>query len=239
MNNSENLVSGVVFLNKIDTVLKEQNRTRKSFCESLGILQGTMATWKTKDIMPPIHTIILIAKELEVSVDWICTNESDFEESRYYLGDQSRWAIRKRIYNALGEKYKDEDNRFNCDFLSDESLLEELHKYYFNPGYVSYRTLYNWSNGRCEIEPYIFNQWATSLNTTLQYLLTNSELLIPSDEGYSKEFDKDLYSLALKYRTKLYTLNSLTESRSNTANDILNQLMRLQHLENVVKNNNT
>lgn len=235
MENKENYTSGVVFLNKIDTILKEQNRTRKNFCESLGILQGTMATWKTKNIMPPIHTILLISKELEVSLDWLCNNKNDFEETCYCLGDQSRSAIRQRIYKALGEKYKTDDDRFNCDFLTDESLLEELHKYYFNGGYVSYRTLYNWSRGRCEIEPYIFNQWAISLNTTLQYILTNSELLIPSSEGYSKVFDKDLYDLAIKFQYKLYTLNALTETRSDAANDILNLLMKLQSFENAAK----
>lgn len=48
----ERIVSGIAFLNRIDEILEEQNRTRKSFCESLQILPGTMATWKTKDIMP-------------------------------------------------------------------------------------------------------------------------------------------------------------------------------------------
>ena len=67
--------SGIAFINRIDLVLKEQQRTRKSLCESLGILQGTMATWKTKDIMPPIDTIVQIAKALDVSTDWLLTGK--------------------------------------------------------------------------------------------------------------------------------------------------------------------
>ena len=73
-------ISGIDFVKRIDMLLKEKNKTRKELCESLSILQGTMATWKTKDIMPPIHTIYLIAKELNVSIDWLVTGRNYSEQ---------------------------------------------------------------------------------------------------------------------------------------------------------------
>mgnify|MGYP002868500646 CR=1 FL=1 len=230
-----NSVSGVAFLNKIDEILAEQNKTRKSLCETLGILQGTMATWKTKDIMPSIDTIKSIAEELNVSVDWLISDSKHFEEQEHFFRQYSRHSIRLRIYDALKKKYEKDDNRFTSNFLNNESLLRELHYYYFNGGYVSYDVLYNWSKGRCEINTYFFDQWAQSLNTTLQFILTGSEVLIPSNDNYSKPFEEDLYNLALEYRNELYCLDNLTDERKKSGITIINQLMRLEHLEYVEK----
>ena len=48
--------TGISFINRIDSILKQQNRTRKSLCDDLEILPGMMATWKTKNILPSIDT---------------------------------------------------------------------------------------------------------------------------------------------------------------------------------------
>lgn len=235
MKKNSNSVSGISFLNKIDEVLAEQQRTRKSLCEALGILQGTMATWKTKDIMPPIDTIKRIAVALGVSVDWLITDSKDFEETEHLLKKYSRHSIRLRVYVALKNKYEENDNRFVLGFEYDESLLKELHTYYFTGGYVSYETLLNWSKGRCNIDTHIFTQWAESLNTTLEFLFTGSEFLIPSKDNYSKPFEKKLYDLALEFRNELYCLHNFSPDRLNNAKYLLNDLMKLEHLEYVEK----
>ena len=235
MKKNSNSVSGISFLNKIDEVLAEQQRTRKSLCEALGILQGTMATWKTKDIMPPIDTIKRIADNLGVSVDWLITDSKEFEETEHLLQKYSRHSIRLRVYVALKNKYEKKDSRFVLGFEYDESLLKELHTYYFTGGYVSYETLLNWSKGRCNIDTHIFTQWAESLNTTLEFLFTGSEVLIPSKDNYSKPFEKKLYDLALEFRNELYCLHNYSPDRLNNAKYLLNDLMKLEHLEYVEK----
>ncbi len=235
MKESENSISGVNFLNKIDAVLKDQNRTRKSLCEKLSILQGTMATWKTKNIMPPVDTIQKISKELMVSVDWLISGDIDFELHDGQMKERSRIAVRKRIYTALGNKYKNEDTRFSDNYLDDELLLKELHKFYFEGGYACYEELYNWSKGRCELDQKLFHQWAQNLNTTLQYIITGGEILIPSTDQYSKPFEKDLYDLALEFQNELYCLHCYSPERQQLAKKMLNELMRLEHLEYVEK----
>jgi hypothetical protein len=61
-------------------------------------------------------------------------------------------------------------------------------------------------------------------------------MLIPSDkEGYSKAFEKDLYDLALEFRNELYCLHNFSQDRLNNAKYLLNDLMKLEHLENVEK----
>ena len=229
-------ISGIKLINRIDDTLKDQNKTRKYLCEKLNILQGTMATWKTKNIMPPVDTLQKIATELEVSTQWLIDGDINFEENTNFLGAQSRKSIRERIYIALKNKYKDKDNRFTNDFLSNPILLKELHNYYFSGDFVTFNYLYNWSKGRCEIEFFKFNQLAIGLNTSLSFLITGSETLVSTENGYSTTFEKKLYDLALEFKNELYCLDCLTEDRKESAIKIINQLMRLEHLEYVEKN---
>lgn len=228
--------NGVELVETIDLLLKEKNLTRKDFCETINIPASTIATWKTRNIFPTIDVLSLIANKLNVSLDWLINDSSDFENRENILGKYSRKSIRLRIYKALEKKYKKTDERFTANFLENETILRELHRYYFTGGYVSYDTLLNWSKGRCDVDVYVFNEWAVSLNSTLQYILTGSELLIPSEkEGYSKAFEKDLYDLALEFRNELYCLHNYSSDRLNNVRYLLNELMKLEHLEYVEK----
>lgn len=232
----KSMCSGIEFVNKIDSVLKDSNKTRKELAEKLNIIPATMATWKTKDIMPPVDTIQRIADELMVSIDWLVNGDIDFENNETYLREWSRKSVRRRIYIALGNKYKDDDKRFAEGYLDNEPLLKELHKYYFGGGYVLYEELYNWAKGRRELDQKLFHQWAQNLNTTLQFIITGGDILIPSSDKYSKPFEKDLYDLALDFRNELYCLHCYSPERLKRAKELLNEFMKLEHLEYVEKN---
>lgn len=98
-----------------------------------------------------------------------------------------------------------------------------------------YEELYNWAKGRRELDQKLFHQWAQNLNTTIQFIITGGEVLIPSSDKYSKPFEKDLYDLALEFRNELYCLDNYSPDRQQLAKNILNELMRLEHLEYVEK----
>ena len=230
------MASGLELINRIDKILFERNKTRNEFAKEINIQPNTMGNWKTNNSMPPVDTIQKIAIELEVSAQWLIDGDINFEENTNFLGAQSRKSIRERIYIALKNKYKDKDNRFTNDFLSNPILLKELHNYYFSGDFVTFNYLYNWSKGRCEIEFFKFNQLAIGLNTSLSFLITGSETLVSTKNGYSTTFEKKLYDLALEFRNELYCLDCLTEDRKESAIKIINQLMRLEHLEYVEKN---
>ena len=230
------MASGIDLINKIDEILAENKKTRTAFAKEINIQTNTMGNWKSNNSMPPADTIVQIAKALNVSVDWLLNDNEHFEEMQQILGEQSRKSVRHRIYKALGEKYKETDNRFTSDFLTNEELLKDLHNSYFNGGHVPYDVLLNWSKGRCEIELHVFNQWAIGLNTTLQYILTGSSVLIPSKKNkYSKQFDEKLYDKAVEFENELRCLDNLTDERKQSAITIINQLTRLEHLEYVEK----
>jgi transcriptional regulator with XRE-family HTH domain len=229
--------NGIQLVETIDLLLQEKNQTRKDFCKSINIPPSTIATWKTRNICPTVDVLSVIANNLGISLDWLVNDSSAFDELEETLGNYSRKSIRLRIYQSLKNKYVKVDDRFTDDFLENENRIKELHNYYFSGGYVSYDKLLNWSKGRTDINIYIFNEWAISLNSTLQFILTGNEILIPSSTNdYSRTFEKRLYDLALEFRNELYSLDCLTEERKKSAITIINQLMELEHLKYVEKN---
>lgn len=229
--------NGIQLVETIDLLLQEKNQTRKDFCKSINIPPSTIATWKTRNICPTVDVLSVIANNLGISLDWLVNDSSAFDELEETLGNYSRKSIRLRIYQSLKNKYVKVDDRFTDDFLENENRIKELHNYYFSGGYVSYDKLLNWSKGRTDINIYIFNEWAISLNSTLQFILTGNEILIPSSTNdYSRTFEKRLYDLALEFRNELYCLDCLTEERKKSAITIINQLMELEHLKYVEKN---
>ena len=229
--------NGIQLVETIDLLLQEKNLTRKDFCKSINIPPSTIATWKTRNICPTVDVLSVIANNLGISLDWLVNDSPSFDDLEETLGNYSRKSIRLRIYQSLKNKYVKVDKRFTDDFLENENRIKELHNYYFSGGYVSYEKLLNWSKGRTDIDIYIFNEWAISLNSTLQFILTGNEILIPSSTNdYSRTFEKRLYDLALEFRNELYCLDCLTGERKQTGSSILNQLMDLEHRIYVEKN---
>lgn len=227
------MACGIELINRIDNILSEHNISRKEFALSIKIQPTTMANWKTNNSIPAGDTLYLIANELEVSVDWLLSDNSDFERKEELLGERSRKAIRRRIYESLSKKYYEEirDERLSPENLRNETNLQDIHEKYLDY-YVTYWKLFNWSKGRCEIDYTIFLQWATELDTTVNYLLLGSNKNIPRD------FEPDLYKLALEYRVELHELDNYKLERRKIACSILNELMYLQHYENIEASKN-
>ena len=63
--------SGIELVDKIDKLIKEKGISRRQLCADVGISNSTIATWKTKNILPTAELIGKVAKELNVSVDWL------------------------------------------------------------------------------------------------------------------------------------------------------------------------
>ena len=114
-------ISGIKLINRIDDTLKDQNKTRKYLCEKLNIFQGTMATWKTKNIMPPVKTLYKIAAELNVSLNWLILGDDFFNVS-----------IQTKDLPELLVKYSQEllqlEKLSSEDFFIIKSLLNKLSK---------------------------------------------------------------------------------------------------------------
>lgn len=218
MHNEEFQLSGVDLINRIDTVLKENASTRKELCEKLGILQGTMATWKTKNIFPSVQTLSYIADELEVSLDWLIAGYPGWGVDKETFGENSREAVRERIYKVLTGK----------EGLTEEEIqaAHTANKISFP---ISYQALRNWSKGRISLDMYFFQQMAYNLKTNIQYLLTGQDDKLPQD------FDPVLFKAARENANSVHCLYNLSEDKKKIVSDMLNKLMDLEHLEHVSK----
>ncbi len=209
------MCSGIEFINRIDLILNEQGRTRKSLAEGLDILPATMASWKTKDIFPPVDTLSKIADELEVSLDWLIAGYPGWGVEKENFDEYSREAIRERIYKILTGK----------DGLTEEEM-RTAHVITFP---VTYQALRNWAKGRISLDLYFFHQIAYKLNTNIQYLLTGLDDKLP------KDFDPGLFKDARENAETLINLNTLSEDKKKIVSDIVSKLVELEHFEHISK----
>ncbi len=103
-------------MNRIDLLLKQQGRTRKSLCALTDIPNSTIGTWKSKNIMPPIDTIVRIADALNVSIDWLVTGK-EF----HYVNNQIDFNEEQKITINRLESIRDYVN-LNVDLLLSQLL---------------------------------------------------------------------------------------------------------------------
>lgn len=215
------MASGIELIERIDTVLNDMGISRKQFASEINIQTNTMGNWKSNNSMPPADTIVILARHLNVSTDWLLNGNPSFEERESALSHHSREQVRSRIYKRLIEKFKITENTDN---------LKQLHHDWFDPGYESYEYLLNWSKGRNEIDHTTFVSWANSLDTTVQYLFTGEQSEMPA------YFDKYTYEVAMENQNDLFCLHNLSGDRKQAAHIMLNQFMKVEHLEHVEKN---
>ncbi|GEM_PF-6400495 len=213
------MCSGIIFVNKLDDLLKEFNISRKDFSEQLNLNQTTIAAWKTRDIIPNVELLVQISQLLEVSLEWLVTEISPANINDFQKTVTLRRSIRKRIYERIAELQKIEsaDN-------------EKTHNLFFKsfPN-LTYRLLYNWAEGRADLKEYVLTDIAYSLGIDMSFLINGTR----KEKIKVENFDKILFLAAQRNQNDLYCLDNLTGKRRQLAKDMLNQLMELEHLEYV------
>lgn len=225
------------FGKKVEIVLLEMGISQRDFATRLGFSHGIVSSWKSMNKYPSVDTVLLVAKELQVSPEWLFTGDIDFETNDSVMRNFSRKAIRLRVYESLRDYSLSKNpncSDFSEDYLSNEDILRKLHNKYFidyegiNSKSVSYEALLNWSKGRCEIDVHQFTHWAIELNTSISYILTgmgNDTDNIPSSA------EKSLLDVAKEYRNELNCLKCLSPERKQLAVGLLRQLKALEDVE--------
>ena len=217
------MINGIILVEKIDELAKEEGITRKDLSERLGMNPSTISAWKSKNNIPPIETLAVIAKALEVSTEWLISDNPIGELNDYNATVLKRREIRNRIYETIAIKTgnRDADNQKN-------------HLTFFtNMPKLTYRVLYNWSKGRINLNEFVLIDIAYTLGISVEYLLTGNK-----NEGNNSQFDsndKHILDTAKRNLNDLFCLDKLTGKRKQLAKDMLNQLMESEHLEHVEK----
>ena len=224
------MCSGLILGEKIDSLIKELGLTQTDLAKQLNISQSTIASWKSRNSLPPIETLSMIADFFQVSLEWLVTEDSTSEISDHQMILLSRKAIRNRIYDIISKKTNNPD--------ADNEIS---HKCFFtNMGDLSYRVLYNWSKGRINLNEYVLVNIAFTLGVTIEYLFCGTNTYSTSDEDFEKTLepnDKDILKTAHRNLNDLFCLDNLTEERKSAAHLILNQLNELEHLKSIEKQN--
>lgn len=67
--------TGVEIVEILDDFLSSRKLSRRQFCTLIDIPNSTIATWKSKNILPPLELIAKIAAFMNVSLDWLVYGE--------------------------------------------------------------------------------------------------------------------------------------------------------------------
>lgn len=217
------MCNGIVLVDKIDILTKELGISRKDFANQLDINPSTIATWRTRNILPPMETIEAIADYFKVSIEWLVTEDSTSKLFDSQRVKASRNAIRDRIYDIANSKAPEIFE-----------TKEELHNYFFDdmPDFT-FKFFYNWSEGRININEYVFEEIAFRIGVSLEYLITGKVANeIPRYLITKEPKEKILLNKARLYEDELLCISQLTGTRKQLASDMLHELANHEQLVN-------
>lgn len=73
INISNTKLSGITLVDRIDELAKLKGITRKDLSKNIGRNPSTIATWKTRNIIPPADILYEIANYFNVTIDYLLT----------------------------------------------------------------------------------------------------------------------------------------------------------------------
>ena len=72
---TENATNGMLIVERIDNLLKENGQNRVNLAESIGINPQNISAWSLRGTVPAGDICIRIADYLNVSVEWLVTGK--------------------------------------------------------------------------------------------------------------------------------------------------------------------
>lgn len=157
------MYSGITLVNKIDILLNELGMSRKDFAKQIEINPSTVSTWKTRNIIPPSETLFNITQYFEVSLDWLITEDVHQGIRDFQHTITLRKQIREKIYDIISKKQG----------IPNGENIDTHNKFFEKIPELTYRLLYNWSEGRININEFIFKDIAFLLGVDIEYLFEN------------------------------------------------------------------
>lgn len=88
----------------LDSYLKEKKISRRQFCKLIDIPNSTIASWKSKNVMPSIELVAKIALYMNVTLDSLVYESKDMSDYKYNIKTYSL------ITSTITSIYNDLDN---------------------------------------------------------------------------------------------------------------------------------
>ena len=92
------------FNDRLERLLADKKMQKKELAEKIGVSQNGISTWKATGVIPRADIAIKIAKELDVSVEYLVTGElSEVKNNRLALQIASLSEDKQKIIKALAD----------------------------------------------------------------------------------------------------------------------------------------
>lgn len=62
-----------IIVERIETKRKKLNLSQKELCQKCNIIDTTYSSWKNRERLPSLDDIIILAKELNTTAEWLLT----------------------------------------------------------------------------------------------------------------------------------------------------------------------
>lgn len=209
--------NGVELVEILDNYLKSKNISRRQFSTLVDIPNSTIATWKSKNILPSVDLLAKIAKFMNVSLDWLVYGElfENANEQNTYENPCSRKNILYRIEIVLRQTTNDYDYDFKSQH---EKYLSDI---------IDFETLINWGEYKTDIPESTLQKISAKLKVPLQWLLTKDE--------YHHEDDINaygwLFGLAKAYPGLLKGYDCLEEEDQKFIDNYIASKLELRQLK--------
>lgn len=201
-------------LQELDYFLEKKGISRKQFCTQIEIPSSTIATWKSKNILPNTELICKVAKFLNVSIDWLVNGE--YPKTEINIIAFGRHTIMDRIETILRQN----TNSFDTPIA--ELYTEHLGKI------ADFDLINNWSLGRINVPESIITSLAKELKVTTDWLLTGKE-------ETDQVIDTHLYKLAKEHEGVLKGFDCLDEEKQKAISKEIADSLELRRLQREAK----
>ena len=97
---SDENINGINLVKRIDELAKEEGITRKDLSERLGMNPSTISAWKSKNNIPPIETLCIIADYFDISLDYLVRGHDFYNKDKHNIRNEifsEIEAFKKRI----------------------------------------------------------------------------------------------------------------------------------------------
>lgn len=209
--------NGIELVEILDEFLKSKKISRRQFSALVDIPNSTIATWKSKNILPTVELLAKIAAFMNVSLNWLIYGElfENANEQNTYENPCSRKSILYRIEIILRQTTNDYDYNFQSQH---EKYLKDI---------IDFETLINWSNYQTDIPESTLQKISNKLKVPLQWLLTKDE--------YHHEDDINaygwLFGLAKAYPGLLKGYDCLEEEDQKFIDNYIASKLELRQLK--------
>lgn len=83
---------------RIKAVREEKGETQKEFADNIGITRVSLGKYENNVVIPPVETLIKIANQYNVSMDWLCCLNENKTKEPENLADIAECFIKIRKY---------------------------------------------------------------------------------------------------------------------------------------------